>query len=95
LERGSLEICKAEITHGGFGLEFRPVSTLEFHGHLNSGIQASKFQMGNSKPQFIIQTGTYSEYPSPVARAANHFYGSSRNSLAMIRISIPIAHKKW
>jgi hypothetical protein len=52
-ERGSSEICKAEITHGGFGSEFWPVSTLEFHGHPNSGIQASKFQMGNSKPQFI------------------------------------------
>jgi small-conductance mechanosensitive channel len=42
-ERGSSEMCEAEITHGGFGSEFWPVSKLEFYGHPNSGIRASKF----------------------------------------------------
>jgi hypothetical protein len=52
-KKGSLEMCELKITHGGFGLEFWPVSKLEFHSHPNSKIRACKFQMGNSKPQFI------------------------------------------
>jgi hypothetical protein len=49
-EQGSLEICEAGITHGELGLEFWPVSKLEFNGHSNSRIRTSKFQMDNSKP---------------------------------------------
>jgi hypothetical protein len=52
-EQGSSEMYEAGITHGRFGSEFWSVSKLDFYGHPNSGILASKFQMDNSKPQFI------------------------------------------
>jgi hypothetical protein len=52
-KRGYSKISEARTTYGGFGSEFWPVSKHEFHGHPNSGIQASKFPKGNSKPQFI------------------------------------------
>jgi hypothetical protein len=38
-------------------LEFWPVSKVEFHGHPNSKIWASKFEMSNYKPQFIHPNG--------------------------------------